>query len=363
MTDLQKKLYQVKKISLSFVLFSTFLVILSGCQSPKKPRLRVGAYFGAPTGMPFPEPDKIGSHRFVKSSREKNGMVYTCRAGFIDIGHVREAADRAAYVQSECYRNIMENQKHFSYQVIEPSHYHVTLTYPDDWSMWDNDDQKEIAREVSIQMGQSFAHTSLIWHEMLTWFGFSSMGIFPENISSFSWEDPYSDLLGTQLAAQAMRDNQKRFDDAMTELIGQTLETLEVQPAAVARRAAKRVGGEWFTGGFYFFVDMKKRNFDVGLDDGQVTPWLVPGICPDAEPLPCLKPNLEILTEHGFEVTLEIRPIETEKAKIYRILKLDGNQTIQPAVHFPVLLEAIIKQAVETYGPDVQKPTLKEFPL
>ena len=55
-------------------------------------------------------------------------------------------------------------------------------------------------------MGPYMAYTMVTWHEILTWFGYKSVGIVPEYHSSFSWEDTYSNLLGTVLAARALRD-------------------------------------------------------------------------------------------------------------------------------------------------------------
>ena len=330
------------------------IISLSGCQTGKYPRLRVGAFFGSPIGMPFPDPNLLGCHDYAVSAGEKNGMVYTCRGGFIDIGHLREAADRTAYLASVTNRNLMLDQTVFTFQVIEPSRYWVTISYPENWDDLSLEERSEIAGEVSILLGQYFARTSLIWHEILTWYGFSSSWIFSENISAFSWEDPYSDLLGTCLAVWALRENGQTYDEAMTKLIDQTLLELDVQPPAVARQAAKQIEGQWFSGGYYFFVDMKIRNYDVGLDDWQITPWLVPGICPDAEPQPCLAPSLDFLTEYGFKMELEIESRVLEKARIYHSLQLKNpNERIRPMVHFPEIMKQI-KSYANTSGPDVQ---------
>ena len=326
------------------IIFFTF-ALLSGCQKSSKPRLRIGAYFGSPTGMDFPDPNYLGSHHYDKKSGEKLGMVYTCRAGFIDVGHVRESADRTAYLAGITFRKLMLRRTEFTFRVIEPSQYWVKIFYPENWDDLSLEDRETIAREVSISLGQYFAHTSLIWHEILTWYGFSSTWIFSENISAFSWEDTYSDLMGTCLATQALRDTQRTYDEAMTALINEALLELDVQPSKVARRAVREVNGKWFSGGYYFFVDMKKRNFDTGLSDGQITPWLVPDICPDAEPIPCLVPGLDVLSQHGFEMELEIESREMEKGRIYRDLGLkDRKERIRPTVHFPEILEVIKKQ-------------------
>lgn len=329
-------------------------ISLGGCQAGEYPRLRIGAFFGSPMGMQFPDPNYLGRHDYADSAGEKNGMVYTCRGGFIDVGHLREAADRTAYLASVTHRKLMLGQTVFTFRVIEPSRYWVTISYPENWDDLCLEERSEIAGEVSILLGQYFARTSLIWHEILTWYGFSSLGVFSENISAFSWEDPYSDLLGTCLAVWALRADGQTYDEAMTKLIDQTLRELDVRPSEVARQAAEQIKGKWYSGRFYFFVDMKSRNYDVGLDDWEVTPWLVPGICPDAEPQPCLAPSLDFLTEYGFEMELEIESREMEKARIYHDLKLKNpNDRIRPAVHFPEIMKRI-KSHAATSGADFQ---------
>jgi hypothetical protein len=324
------------------------VVLLVGCQGSGEPRLRFGAFFGSPVGLRFTEPGKLGNHSFGFTLNETNGMVYTCQGGFIDVAHVREAADRTAYLHKITYKNLIQGKKKFSFHVIEPSRYQVTLSYPKNWDDYPIEEKEAIAKDLSINFGQYLAHTSLIWHEIVTWYGFASAGIFPDTISAFSWEDPYSDILGTRLAAQALHDQRRQYDEAMTELIFQTLQELDVQPARVAKEAAKRIEGRWYTGGFYFLVDMKRRNLDVGLDDYRITPWLVPGICPDAEPRLYPVPGVELLCSYGFDFEVEIEPNIMEKGKIYHSIGLAGNKRIRPQVDFPRIMAFINKQENET---------------
>jgi hypothetical protein len=324
------------------VLFSA-LILSGGCSEAGKPRLRFGAFFGSPVGMRFTDPARLGTHHFGFSLNETNGMVYTCKGGFIDIGHVREAADRTAYLRDVAYQNLVSGKTEFSFRVIEPSKYWVKLSYPQDWDDCSMQEKEAIAHELSIHLGQYLAHTSLIWHEVITWYGFASAGIFPDTISSFSWEDSYSDVLGTWLAVQALRDEQQ-YDDAVTRLLDQTLKELDVQPARVARRAAKRIEGLWYTGGLYFLVDMKVHNFEVGLYDGSITPVLVPGICPDAVPVRWPVPSLELLCQYGFNIEVEIEPRVLEKGKIYSPIGLGKDRRIRPEVHFPRIMAQITKQ-------------------
>jgi hypothetical protein len=319
------------------------IVLSGGCQQFGKPRLRFGAFWGSPIGMQYTSLRHLGKHSYEFTLYETNGIMYTCNGGFIDIAHVRESADRTAYLQKRAYQSLMHGNQRFSFQVVEPSTYWVTLTYPDDWDRLSKRKRQIMAREVSIDLGEYLAHTTLIWHEIITWYGFASAGVFPDTISAFSPEDPYSDVLGVLLAGRALRDERKSYDQAMTDLLPRTLEKLGVQPASVARQAGKQIEGRWYTGGFYFLVHMKKRNLDVGLGDNRVTPWLVPGICPDAKARSLSVPDVGLLHAYGFDVAVEMEPHVLEKGKIYQSIGLAKHSRIRPETDFPKILTFIGK--------------------
>jgi hypothetical protein len=331
---------QLKKYRWVLMILISISFCVTGCRTADEPRMRFGAFFGSPAGMKFPEPENLGEHRYDFALNETLGMVYTCKGGFIDIGHVREAADRTAYFRKITSEAIDTGQTKYSFSVIEPSRYWVTLTYPENWDSLSEEERAKISSEVSIVLGQYLGHTSLIWHEILGWYGFASFAIFSDKISAFSWEDPYSDLLGTHLAMLAMREG-NNYDESITKLINQTLEELEVQSADVARQAAQSIKGHWYTGGFYFFVTMKGRNLDIGLDDGYVTPWLVPDICPEAKPELYPVPDLSLVTDYGFKVDLEIELNVREQGKICNSIGLNTNSRIKPAVHFAQIIKYI----------------------
>ena len=338
--------HSIKKyvfLGLPIMLLLSAVFLLGGCQGSGKPRLRMGAFWGSPFGMEFPEPGKLGKHSYEFTLNETNGMLYTCKGGFIDVGHVRESADRTEYLIKIAYQNLVRGNKIFSFQIVEPSKYWVTLLYPENWDNYSVQEKRAIANEVSISLGQYLAHTTLIWHEIVTWYGFATAGIFPDTISAFSPEDTYSDLLGTRLAVQTVHDKSRQYDEAMTELFARALQELEVQPAHIAHEAAKRIEGKWYTGGFYFLVHMKKRNLDVGLDDNYITPWLVPGICPDAEPQSLPVPDLEAICERGFDVRIQLDPQIFEKGKIYHSIGLAADSRVRPQVDFPKIMAVIEK--------------------
>ena len=332
-------------------------LVLAGCQSISKPRLRAGSYFGSITGMTFLDPNNLGKHQYQNGWLEKNGIVYTCYGGFIDIGHLREAADRTSYITGITFEKLMNNETEFTFQAVEPSVYFVTIKYPEKWKSFPQRDK--IAKDISLGIGQYFAYITNNWHEIITWFGYKCTGIFSEYISSFSWEDIYSDLIGTHLAVRALKDTEHGFDDALTILINEELQKLGVQPAHIARLATEEIEGKWYTGGLYFFVTMEKRNFDTGLDDGFVTPWLVPNICPNCTPRSCPVPTLDFLAEYGFSIELEIEPRVLEEDKILKIIyPNEKGKRIQPSTHFRTIMDYIRKEATEKNGPEVQIPNL-----
>jgi hypothetical protein len=339
--------------------FAVSLVALAGCQNPPKPRLRISSYFGSFGKMQFTDPEDMGRHNYNSSWNEKNGMVYTCRAGFIDVGHMREAADRTRYTYKVVQQAILAGKTQVNFRMIDPSEYRLTLTYPADWRRLTQADRQMSARRVALKLAPYIAHRSMIWHEMITWYGFSSVGLFSEHISAFSWEDSYSDALGTILAVKALRQN-RPFDQAMTSLIATALKQLEVQSPEVTMEAYKQVEGQWFEGDFYFFVKMNKRSFDVGFENGQIVPWLVPHICPDATPQPCPAPQLAQAELEGFEIDLQLDPRVMEKSKIYQALELDRNELIRPSEHFPILLSIIKSEAVEQFGSEIDLPVLND---
>jgi putative protease len=334
-----------------------FLAMLAGCTNNPGFIARDGSYFGAINKMQFTDINDLGRHRRYGETGEKNGMVYTCKGGYIDLGHLREAADRTEYLANLTYENLMKNKTEFSFQVIDPSWYFVTFKYP---SNWENlPDKEAAAKDISIRLGQYFAFKTTTWHEISTWFGYKKNGIFSEYISSFSWEDQYSDLLGTILAERAMRDTGHNFNDTMTILLSDELKKLGNQPPKTGRTANKKIHEKWYSGDDYFWVVMNKRNFDIGVDDGFVTPWLVPGICQNAKPVPYPAPSMDFLSKYGITIKFELEPREMEKNLMLRIIYPDGKGSrLEPAIHFPAIINTIKKQAVEKYGTNVNKPNL-----
>jgi len=325
------------------------------------PRIRVG-YLPAPTlGTVFRDREQLGQHGYRPNLSERNGLVYTCKAGPIDTSHARKAADWTVFLAAKVYRQIMQGQEdEFSYKLYEPSRYFVRITYPEDWKDLPPEQRQRIAYEVSVGVGRYLGFMGVTWHEIVTWFGFKSKGFEPEHESAFTWEETFSNLFGNHVAILAIEDEQHTFNEAMTLAFDAELRKLDAQPARVSKRASESVRGPWFTGDF-FFITMKKRNLDLGLDDGYVTPTLIPGVseCEGAKAQPFPVPNLDFLSEYGFEVKFEIEPRIWEGDAILDVACSGGGprpDRVEPVIHLAPIMDYIRQDALRRYGPVADPP-------
>ena len=326
-------------------------VIATGFSGP--PRVRFGCYPTSTVGTFFLGPN-LGKHGYHFQPGEKDGIAYTCRGGDIDIIHVRIAADWTAYLATQTYKTLMSGKRGFSYKLaVDRSHNYVSFTYPPNWNRLSQTERAATAREMALAVGPYLSYTMTTWHEILTWFGFRCIGLATEFPSAFSWEDSYSNLIGTRVAVRALQDARHRYNEAIEIALDEEMKTLGIQPAGVARQASERVKGKWFTGSVLFFVDIKKRNFDVGLDDGYVTPTLLPGVaqCPGVAPVSYAVPTLDEISRHGFSVNIETRCKEWERGKIFQVLFGDRrDRRVQPIIHIPPLMEYVRRDAVARYN-------------
>ncbi len=322
----------------------------NGLDARVPPRLRPGSYPSATPGVRFLGPADLGPHSYQFSSSEQSGIVYTCRAGHLDISHIRKAADWTGYLAAVVLEHIEKGDATFEFKQVEPSLYRVELTFPEDWNDLADPQRKRIAREVSCELGQYLAWTGLTWHEILTWFGYRFKIWQSEFPSAFSWEDNYSNLLGTHAAIAALRDQSRPFSECVTESLQRWLEELGAQPAEVARQTTEAMRGRWFSTR-HFFTVIHQRNFDVGIDDGYVTPRLAPilGTCEAPTPLSLPIPTLDSLARYGFSMKLAIEPRVWEERRILAALSSESLETadrLDPVVDFAQLIDYIEKDAV-----------------
>jgi hypothetical protein len=206
------------------------------------------------------------------SGSERNGLVYTCHGGFIDVAHVRDNADAAIYTITSLARQLETG---------------ATIPLPDEGAKVSIElrpvEAATLAQHgrwaIAIPLGQWLAYQSAVWHEIVTWFGYSTFTLFPERVSSFSPEDLYSDLLGARIAAAVVSQRGGRDEFAynrnMDRWIDRTLALLEAVPVPAAKEAMLAVDGLWWDSQKRLpdFSLVIRRNFEF---DSSVSPWLVP---------------------------------------------------------------------------------------
>ncbi len=209
-------------------------------------------------------PELLGSHHYLGDKSENNGILYTKRGGFLDFGHLRDYVDWTAYI----YNLEKKSQQTGEIHIIlgfEAGIKSLVIKIPAT--------EKE---EDLINLAGRIAYDLSIWHEITSWFGASAVPLVPEKFSSFTVEDAYSNLLGSKIAAEAIK-SELPYDEAVTEAIRKNLKDLEaVSTKEESYQAMEAVRDIWWT--------RKKRlpNNKVTLQRQlgvyySITPWIAPG--------------------------------------------------------------------------------------
>ncbi len=211
------------------------------------------------TGM-----EKIGAHHYLGDASEENGIIYTRRGGFIDMGHLRDQIDWMAYL----FTQLNENKTKGNLSIVlgrEGGEKNLNVKIPSNLT---NTDLVLLAGKIAYDLS--------VWHEIATWFGASTIPFVPERYSSFSIEDAYSNLLGVTIGIQALQ-SALPYEEAVTKIITQTLQNLEpVTNEAETFLAMEAVRNVWWT-------REKRLPSSRVLLQRQIQvypcllPWLVPG--------------------------------------------------------------------------------------
>ncbi len=321
-------------------------------------------------GLPFPgaftlykaaDPENLGDHRYTTALRfalpdreQYRGIVYTCHAGFLDLAHIRKAVDWTKHFSVLIELALMEGSESIALQGEEPSLFHLTIHYPDDWSTLADDERDALIRELSIRMGQRVSYLLSTWHEIITWFGYKTTIIIPEHSSAFTYDDIVSHLVGLQVADAALRDPDRDYDAAVTHALDAALKRLGMVSKKQAAEAIDKVKGLWWE-----WDGSKKRYLDIGMEGESIDPWLVRGLsfCTDGEGESFTVPTLNTVMDRDFSrfCDVQIEPRIMESNRIRSELE-PRPERIRPKDHFPQLMERIHAQMAKVLGPDVSQP-------
>ncbi|MBW3154199.1 DUF4056 domain-containing protein, partial [Salmonella enterica subsp. enterica serovar Javiana] len=147
--------------------------------------------------------DTLGSHHYNDSalgavknivglSEEKNGLIYTHRGGFIDVAHVRDTADNTFYLFSRILPELGRGGRLFYSEELGVRRVQLRAFTPPSAMPQRYSLAAWLAGHLAFELAQ--------WHEIAQWYGFQSVPGFSEEISAFSPEDLYSNLLRARLA-------------------------------------------------------------------------------------------------------------------------------------------------------------------
>lgn len=308
-----------------------------------------------------------GGERIV--SDEASGVLYTCRGGFIDLAHVRDNADRTFYLVSQIGRIaakggtipiVGEGAKRRI--VVKALDARLVRTYG--------------LREVVTSLAEWVDFQASIWHEITTWYGWSSTA-FSERPSAFSPEDLYSNLVGVKITGAIVRRHaaptELDYNRAVTGFLKDALVKLGPLPKDASRRAFEYVDGIWWdsTKRVPDQQLVRHRNFDIGpklypwkLMDAQPSTTLAAAAkefdryCQDDwKPLGLSVPDRIGDVQFREMATLEISPEELLVKNGFPLPTSGSTMLTQD--DFPAIIAAIVRAANAELGAGVDRPAAR----
>jgi hypothetical protein len=375
---------RLRRIRVALLSAAAAVGCCGGCASSgDAPRDRQGA-------LPFPglltlyttaDPAHLGRHRYgpwprwFRDDETERGILYTTRAGFLDLAHVRIAIDWTRFCTRSVQDAVVAGRATLAVPGPDGAVFHVCLSYPPDWADRPAAERDAVAAATGRRTGKRLAYFMLTWHELITWFGYGTFPFISEKPSAFTYEDTVSHLVGIRVAEQVLNDagradddggcdhhghaggryDDRRYDDAVTAALGAELRRLGAVTPAQTDEAARAVEGVWWAASRPL-----KRQADVYPGEVEaVRPWLVPGLPfgtgaePETFPVPYdgHLSNWEAPVTAVFEVEPRIGLADTLSALV------PGRPALfREDRDVPALLHVARAQMREEYGPLVGQP-------
>jgi len=307
---------------------------------------------------------EIGPHGYNKGdyTPENNGLVYTCRGGFIDLAHVRDNMDRTLYLTMEIVRALPEG---LSLELWEEGTKRRFRLKPLPEGLLSREGRWATATAIASYVNYQLS----IWHEIVTWYGWDSVPGFAEKISAFSPEDIYSNALGENLAVGIIVNREARsrdqYDESAGAWIAEGLRRLGVVEKEQAKAAMQAVDGLWWNSK-QRVPDMKllpRRSLEITpplsgwiVADvlGKSAPPEIAGMCRgQPPPLP-----MRVPAKVGDIALAELVTVEFEfdkwLPKKFPLPGSKGDKVTQ--ADFAKIIEDVRRAGTEELGPGFDKP-------
>ena len=326
------------------------------------PRARRGAlpFPGLFTLFTLADPHNLGiaqyeaSSRLVKKRVERSrGILYTERAGFLDLAHIRVTMDWSRYVTGRVAVALRRREAFLELPPHDHCRLRLSFRYPHDWETIVPTQQELVITELALRIGQQVTISIMTWHEIISWFGYGTTLFWSEKPSAFTYDDIMSHVVGINAADAALRNPTRSWSVDATYSLDHQLTNLGVVPKQEAARAVDLVEGLWWSEGYCI-----RRMLDIGEQDDHIRPWLVRGmpggsLAPPAFSLPTLRDI------HGRDFsdfyTLTIKPSRRIPPRISEICRNDP-ELVNPTEHFALLMETIRYEVKRELGPTADQP-------
>jgi hypothetical protein len=322
-------------------------------------------------------PDAIGAHRYDNGylslqrgdprglvDDEKNGLIYTCRGGFIDLAHVRDNADNTLALAAAIARSLEQGG---------------TIEIPPQGAIMRVRTRPVSAAAIakfgrvplSVALAEWVAFQLSAWHEIATYYGYASLAQWPEKISAFSPEDLYSNEIGVRIAGGVISSRGARSDIEyglnMDAWIRRMLERLEAVPLSDSQAAMRAVDGAWWDSEKRIpdWTLVKRRQFSTGPF---LRPWLLEDASPGSKGVVkalsrCKKadPPLVLHILDGFSGAY-FRDYATVEFEVSDLLVDSGfplprpDDRIVTQADFPTIIAVTRAKTVEALGPGADAP-------
>jgi len=318
-------------------------------------------------------PEEVGPHKYNiglfetatsaerrSIERENNGVVYTCRGGFLDTAHIRDLADLTVYLTARIEQSLgagavipLASQGARLRVVVEPLEEDLVADLG--------------RRRLAIAAAQWLAFQVSVWHEIATWYGYASIPGWPEKISAFSPEDLYSNIVGIELAGGILHlhdaSDERQYNESLNAWLAMALRRLDVRGREQARAAMRAVDGLWWDSSRRVpdWQLVRRRNFDIGAT---IRPWTIDlafadGDAPDvgcSDTGPPLRLRVPA-TFAGFRFDPYVRlEIEVDAALLANgFPKRVASRGVTQA-DFPAIIAAIRAEHEEALGPGADRP-------